>query len=98
MPILQARGYEAARKVLTSSAPEDVIGIIKASGLRRQRRSRVPYRRLNGEAAMKQASRQKYMICNADEGDPGAFMDRSVIEAIPCCNRGDDNRRLFNRR
>ncbi|MEK7741425.1 MAG: NADH-quinone oxidoreductase subunit F, partial [Nitrospirota bacterium] len=79
---IAGKGYEAARKVLTSSAPEDVIGIIKASGLRGRGGAGFPTG-VKWEAAMKQASRQKYMICNADEGDPGAFMDRSVIEGNP---------------
>ena len=79
---IAGKGYEAARKVLTSSAPEDVIGIIKASGLRGRGGAGFPTG-VKWEAAMKQASKQKYMICNADEGDPGAFMDRSVIEGNP---------------
>ncbi|MEK7683583.1 MAG: NuoF family protein, partial [Nitrospirota bacterium] len=79
---IAGKGYEAARKVLTSSAPEDVIGIIKASGLRGRGGAGFPTG-VKWEAAMKQASRQKYMICNADEGDPGAFMDRSLIEGNP---------------
>ncbi|MEK7266956.1 MAG: NADH-quinone oxidoreductase subunit NuoF, partial [Nitrospirota bacterium] len=79
---IAGKGYEAARKVLTSSAPEDVIGIIKASGLRGRGGAGFPTG-VKWEAAMKQASKQKYMICNADEGDPGAFMDRSLIEGNP---------------
>jgi len=79
---ISGKGYEAARKILTSVKPEDVIGIIKASGLRGRGGAGFPTG-VKWEAAMKQSAKQKYMICNADEGDPGAFMDRSVIEGNP---------------
>lgn len=76
------KGYEAAKKVLASLSPHEVIDIIKSSGLRGRGGAGFPTG-VKWEAAMKQVSDHKYMICNADEGDPGAFMDRSVIEGNP---------------
>jgi len=75
-------GYEAAKQVLTTLKPDDVIGIIKSSGLRGRGGAGFPTG-VKWEIANKQHSKQTYMICNADEGDPGAFMDRSVIEGNP---------------
>ncbi len=75
-------GYDAARQVLTSLKPENVIEIIKSSGLRGRGGAGFPTG-VKWEIAMRQNSKQKYLICNADEGDPGAFMDRSVIEGNP---------------
>ena len=78
-------GYQALAKVLTEMTPDDVIQTILDSGLQRKRRRRFPYRyEVDSlqEAFVKDAD-QKYVCCNADEGDPGAFMDRSVLEGDP---------------
>jgi len=75
-------GYAALKNVLTSMKPEDVIEIIKSSGLRGRGGAGFPTG-VKWEIAREQDSKQKYLICNADEGDPGAFMDRSVIEGNP---------------
>ena len=79
---IRVKGYEAAKKVLTSLKPGDVIETIKSSGLRGRGGAGFPTG-VKWEIARKQDSKQKYLICNADEGDPGAFMDRSVIEGNP---------------
>ncbi|MGC2063716.1 MAG: NADH-quinone oxidoreductase subunit NuoF [Thermodesulfovibrionales bacterium] len=79
---IAVKGYIAARKVVTSMSPSDVINIIKASGLRGRGGAGFPTG-TKWEIASKQESVRKYLICNADEGDPGAFMDRSVIEGNP---------------
>lgn len=75
-------GYEAARKVITSRTPDEVIEEIKVSGLRGRGGAGFPtWFKWNAIKSNKGA--QKYMVCNADEGDPGAFMDRSVLEGDP---------------
>ncbi len=74
--------YEALGKVLTEMKPLDVIKIIKDSGLRGRGGGGFPTG-LKWEIAYKNKSDEKYVVCNADEGDPGAFMDRSVLEADP---------------
>lgn len=75
-------GYEAARKVITSMTPNEVIEEIKVSGLRGRGGAGFPtWFKWNAIKSNKGA--QKYMVCNADEGDPGAFMDRSVLEGDP---------------
>lgn len=75
-------GYEAARKVTTSMTPDEVIEEIKVSGLRGRGGAGFPtWFKWNAIKSNKGA--QKYMVCNADEGDPGAFMDRSVLEGDP---------------
>ena len=75
-------GYEAARKVVTSMTPDEVIEEIKISGLRGRGGAGFPtWFKWNAIKSNKGA--QKYMVCNADEGDPGAFMDRSVLEDDP---------------
>lgn len=74
-------GYKATEKVL-SMPPEDVINIMKQSGLRGRGGAGFPTG-VKWEACRKTSSDQKYIICNADEGDPGAFMDRAVIEGNP---------------
>lgn len=75
-------GYEAARKVITSMTPDEVIEEIKVSGLRGRGGAGFPtWFKWNAIKSNKGA--QKYMVCNADEGDPGAFMDRSVLEGNP---------------
>lgn len=75
-------GYEALGKVLTEYTPEQVIDIVKASGLR-GRGGGGFLTGLKWEFTRKPVSDQKYVICNADEGDPGAFMDRSILEGDP---------------
>jgi NADP-reducing hydrogenase subunit HndC len=75
-------GYEALARVLTGMAPEDVIKIIKDSGLRGRGGGGFPTG-LKWDIAKKNKADQKYVVCNADEGDPGAFMDRSVLEGDP---------------
>ena len=79
---IAADGYAALKKVLTTMTPENVIKIIKDSGLRG--RGGGGYSTgLKWEFASKNISDQKYIVCNADEGDPGAFMDRSILEGDP---------------
>ena len=75
-------GYEALAKVLTSMTADDVIDIIKKSGLRGRGGGGFPTG-TKWEFAKKSVNEQKYVCCNADEGDPGAFMDRSVLEGDP---------------
>jgi NADH:ubiquinone oxidoreductase subunit F (NADH-binding) len=75
-------GYMAAAKALTEMTPEDVIKVIKDSGLRGRGGAGFPTG-LKWEFASKSVADVKYMLCNGDEGDPGAFMDRSVMEADP---------------
>lgn len=74
--------YEALGKVLTEMKPLDVIKIIKDSGLRGRGGGGFSTG-LKWEIAYKNKADQKYVVCNADEGDPGAFMDRSVLEGDP---------------
>lgn len=75
-------GYAALGKVLTEMTPQQVIDVILASGLRGRGGAGFPTGRKWALAAANQAD-QKYVCCNADEGDPGAFMDRSVLEGDP---------------
>ncbi len=75
-------GYEALGKVLTGMSSQEVIDEIIASGLRGRGGGGFPTGRKWSFAAA-QDSEEKYMICNADEGDPGAFMDRAVLEGDP---------------
>ncbi len=75
-------GYAALGKCLTEYKPEEVIQIIKDSGLRGRGGAGFPTGVKWSFAAANQAD-QKYVCCNADEGDPGAFMDRSVLEGDP---------------
>ncbi len=79
---LAAGGYDAARDVLNNWYPEEVIEEIKLSGLRGRGGAGFPTG-LKWELGRKAAGEIKYLICNADEGDPGAFMDRAVIEGNP---------------
>jgi NADH:ubiquinone oxidoreductase subunit F (NADH-binding)/(2Fe-2S) ferredoxin len=74
--------YEAMGKVLTEMKPLEVIKIVKDSGLRGRGGGGFPTG-LKWEIAWKNKSDEKYVVCNADEGDPGAFMDRSVLEGDP---------------
>ncbi len=75
-------GYQALGKCLTEYTPEQVIQIVLDSGLRGRGGAGFPTGRKWSLAAMNKAD-QKYVCCNADEGDPGAFMDRSVLEGDP---------------
>lgn len=75
-------GYRALAKALTSMTPEQVIKEIKDSGLR-GRGGAGFHTGLKWEFCRKSSGDDKYIICNADEGDPGAFMDRSIIESDP---------------
>lgn len=75
-------GYKALGKVLTEMTPEQVIDTMKKSGLRGRGGAGFPTG-LKWEFARKSQDDQKYVCCNADEGDPGAFMDRSVLEGDP---------------
>ncbi len=75
-------GYKALEKVLTSMTPDDVIKEISDSGLRGRGGAGFPTGR-KWQFAKASNDEQKYVACNADEGDPGAFMDRSVLEGDP---------------
>ncbi|WP_434579007.1 NADH-quinone oxidoreductase subunit NuoF [Thermoanaerobacterium thermosaccharolyticum] len=75
-------GYKALAKVLTEMTPEEVISEIKKSGLRGRGGGGFPTG-IKWEFAYNQKETPKYVVCNADEGDPGAFMDRSVLEGDP---------------
>ncbi len=75
-------GYQAAAKALTQMTKEDIIKVVKDSGLRGRGGAGFPTG-LKWDFASKVKSDIKYMLCNGDEGDPGAFMDRSVMEADP---------------
>jgi (2Fe-2S) ferredoxin len=78
-----ARGaYRGALRVLTQMTPEAVIAEVRDSGLRGRGGAGFPTGR-KWETARQAAGDRKYVICNADEGDPGAFMDRSVLEGDP---------------
>lgn len=79
---IQADGYTAIKKVLGEMTPEDVIEIIKTSGLAGRGGAGFPTW-FKWNAARQSEGEEKYLICNADEGDPGAFMDRAVIESDP---------------
>ncbi len=75
-------GYQALGTILEEMSPKDVIDEVKLSGLRGRGGGGFPTG-LKWEFASKYESNQKYVICNADEGDPGAFMDRSILEGDP---------------
>jgi NADH-quinone oxidoreductase subunit F len=75
-------GYEAARKALATMTPEEVIEEVSKSGIRGRGGAGFPTGTKWG-FARKAKGDTKYLICNADEGDPGAFMDRSVLEGDP---------------
>jgi NADH-quinone oxidoreductase subunit F len=79
---IEAGGYKALGKVFVSMDPQGVIDVIKKSGLRGRGGAGFPTG-VKWEACRKAPGDQKYIICNADEGDPGAFMDRAVIEGNP---------------
>ena len=75
-------GYEALGKVLTEMTPDDVIQVLLDSGLRGRGGAGFPTG-LKWKLCKQNDADQKYVCCNADEGDPGAFMDRSVLEGDP---------------
>ena len=81
---IAAGDYAALEKVLTSMTPDDVINEVSASGLRGRGGAGFPTGRKWSFAKASQGE-IKYVVCNADEGDPGAFMDRSVLEGDPHC-------------
>ena len=75
-------GYKSIYKVLTEMTPDQVIEEISKSGLRGRGGAGFPTGK-KWSFAQKEQAEQKYIICNADEGDPGAFMDRSILEGDP---------------
>jgi NADP-reducing hydrogenase subunit HndC len=75
-------GYAALGKVLTRFKPEEVVDLLKKSGLRGRGGAGFPTG-VKWEFTLKAVGETKYVVCNADEGDPGAFMDRSVLEGDP---------------
>ena len=77
-------GYAALGKVLTEMTPDQVIQVVKDSGLRGRGGGGFPTG-LKWSLTAPNKADQKYVVCNADEGDPGAFMDRSVLEGDPHC-------------
>lgn len=77
-------GYQALAKCLTEYTPQQVIDVVTKSGLRGRGGGGFPTGKKWSLGAMNQAD-QKYVVCNADEGDPGAFMDRSILEGDPHC-------------
>jgi NADH-quinone oxidoreductase subunit F len=77
-------GYKALQKVLAEMEPEEVIEEVKLSGLRGRGGAGFPTGR-KWELTRMAKGEPKYIVCNADEGDPGAFMDRSVLEGDPFC-------------
>lgn len=79
---ISERGYEALVNVVTGMKPLDAIAVIEKSGLRGRGGGGFPTG-FKWAAAAKEKSDEKYVVCNADEGDPGAFMDRAVLEGDP---------------
>jgi NADH:ubiquinone oxidoreductase subunit F (NADH-binding)/(2Fe-2S) ferredoxin/ferredoxin len=79
---IAVRGYEALATVLNQNTPEEVVEIMKKAQLRGRGGGGFPTG-LKWEFTAKQKNNPKYVICNADEGDPGAFMDRSILEGDP---------------
>jgi len=75
-------GYEAARKAFSSMTPDEIVEMIKSSHLRGRGGAGFPTG-IKWELGLRMQSDVKYVICNGDEGDPGAFMDRSVMEGDP---------------
>lgn len=75
-------GYEALEKALKNYTQDDIVNIIKESGLRGRGGAGFPTGK-KWESTKKSEEKQKYVVCNADEGDPGAFMDRSILEGDP---------------
>ncbi len=79
---LAVDGYEALYAVLTTMSPADVLEQIVRSGLRGRGGGGYPTG-LKWSTVQKAVGEKKFVICNADEGDPGAFMDRSILESVP---------------
>ncbi|MGN1122825.1 MAG: NADH-ubiquinone oxidoreductase-F iron-sulfur binding region domain-containing protein [Eubacterium sp.] len=79
---IEADGYSALKKAVCEMTPEEVIEVIKTSGLAGRGGAGFPTW-FKWNAARQSEGEEKYLICNADEGDPGAFMDRAVIESDP---------------
>ena len=79
---IQCKGYEAIKTCIQEMTPQEVIEVIKTSGLAGRGGAGFPTW-FKWDAARKSPGAKKYVICNADEGDPGAFMDRAVIEGDP---------------
>jgi NADH:ubiquinone oxidoreductase subunit F (NADH-binding)/NAD-dependent dihydropyrimidine dehydrogenase PreA subunit len=79
---IAVKGYEALGTVLENNTPKDVIKIMKDADLRGRGGGGFPTG-LKWELTAREKSDEKYVICNADEGDPGAFMDRSILEGDP---------------
>jgi len=75
-------GYQALKKVMSAMTPEQVVEEVRRSGLRGRGGAGFPTG-AKWDVCRKQPGDTKYVICNADEGDPGAFMDRSILEADP---------------
>jgi NADH:ubiquinone oxidoreductase subunit F (NADH-binding)/(2Fe-2S) ferredoxin len=75
-------GYASVEKVITLMSPAETVAVIKSSGLRGRGGAGFPTG-LKWEICSRKQPNKKYIICNADEGDPGAFMDRSVLEGNP---------------
>ena len=76
------QGYVAAKNALTKLLPEEIIDVIKTSGLAGRGGAGFPTW-FKWKACRNASGSEKYMICNADEGDPGAFMDRAILEGDP---------------
>ena len=79
---LAAGGYQALQKALSEMTPEEIVDEVKGSGLRGLGGAGFPAGR-KWEACQRASGDEKYVVCNADEGDPGAFQDRSVLEGDP---------------
>ncbi len=79
---ISAGGYDALTKALSVFKPEDVVNEVQKSGLRGRGGAGFPTY-LKWKLAAKNEADQKYILCNADEGDPGAYMDRSILEGDP---------------
>jgi bidirectional [NiFe] hydrogenase diaphorase subunit len=79
---IAAGGYQSLAKALNDLTPKETVAEVKKSGLRGRGGAGYPTG-LKWELVAKQAAPLKYIVCNADEGDPGAFMDRSVLEGDP---------------
>ncbi len=91
-------GYQALAQVLEAKNPDAVIDALKQSGLRGRGGAGFPTA-LKWRFTRQAAGQEKYVVCNADEGDPGAFMDRSVLEGDPhSVLGGNDHRRRHDRR
>lgn len=84
MEYIAEGGYEALGKALTEMTPQQVVDEVKASGLRGRGGAGFPTG-VKWQLEKDQPGTEKYVICNADEGDPGAFMDRSILEGDPHC-------------